>query len=168
MKHQDANWSFLPQDLEQLDRLLLTFLDGTSARCALLIDRSGQLLTFAGDGLSFDGTAFASLAAADFAASDQLAQLLGESEFKSLYHQGAKDSMYLVDIGGRAILAALFNGSTTLGLVRLTTRNLLPEIETLFKTVSGRGGAHPADQPQYFDSGWLSEAEGEIDKLFAE
>ena len=167
MKHHDASWSFLPQDLEQLDRLLLTFLDATSARCALLVDRSGQLLTFAGDGLTFDGTTFASLAAADFSASDQLAKLLGEDEFKALYHQGAKDSMYLVDIHGRAILAALFNGGTTLGLVRLTTRNLLPEIETLFQTVSERG-AHAPDQPQYFDSGWLSEAEGEIDKLFAE
>lgn len=167
MKHQDASWSFLPQDLEQLDRLLLSFLDATSARCALLVDRSGQLLTFAGDGLTFDGTAFASLAAADFAASDQLAQLLGESEFKSLYHQGQKDSMYLVDINGQAILAALFNGGTTLGLVRLTTRNLLPEIESLFRTVKDRG-AHAPEQPQYFDSGWLSEAEGEIDKLFAE
>ncbi|HEX6587490.1 MAG TPA: roadblock/LC7 domain-containing protein [Longimicrobiales bacterium] len=167
MKHHDASWSFLPQDLEQLDHLLLTFLDTTSARCALLVDRSGQLLTFAGDGLTFDGTAFASLAAADFAASDQLAQLLGEDEFKALYHQGEKDSMYLVDIHGRAILAALFNGGTTLGLVRLTTRRLLPEIETLFQTVSERG-AHAPDQAQYFDSGWLSEAEGEIDKLFAE
>lgn len=167
MKHQDANWSFLPQDLEQLDRLLLTFIDSTSARCALLVDRSGQLLTSAGDATSFDGTTFASLAAADFAASDQLAKLLGENEFKSLYHQGENDSMYLVDIGGRAILAALFNGGTTLGLVRLTTRNLLPEIEILFQTVSGRGAAGP-EQPQYFDSGWLSEAEGEIDKLFAE
>ena len=88
MRHQEASWSFLPQDLEQLDRLLLTFLDATSARCALLVDRSGQLLTFAGDGLTFDGTTFASLAAADFGASDQLAQLLGENEFKSLYHQG--------------------------------------------------------------------------------
>jgi len=167
MSPADTSWSFLPQDLEQLDRLLLTFLDATSARVALLVDRSGQLLTFAGDGLTFDGTAFASLAAADFAASDQLAQLLGENEFKALYHQGEKDSMYLVDIGGRAILAALFNGGTTLGLVRLTTRNLLPEIETLFQTVSGRGARAP-EQPQYFDSGWLSEAEGEIDKLFAE
>ena len=167
MKHQDASWSFLPQDLEQLDRLLLTFLDSTSARCALLVDRSGQLLTSAGDATRFDGTTFASLAAADFAASDQLAQLLGETEFKSLYHQGESDSMYLVDIGGRAILAALFNGGTTLGLVRLTTRNLLPEIETLFQTVGGRRATGP-EQPQYFDSGWLSEAEGEIDKLFAE
>ena len=167
MKHHDASWSFLPQDLEQLDRLLLTFLDATNARCALLVDRSGQLLTFAGDGLTFDGTAFASLAAADFAASDQLAQLLGEDEFKALYHQGAKDSMYLVDIHGRAILAALFNGGTTLGLIRLTTRNLLPEIETLFQIVSERGARAP-EQSQYFDSGWLSEAEGEIDKLFAE
>lgn len=167
MKQHDASWSFLPQDLEQLDRLLRTFLDATSARCALLVDRSGQLLTFAGEGLTFDGTAFASLAAADFSASDQLAQLLGEDEFKALYHQGAKDSLYLVDIRGRAILAALFNGGTTLGLVRLTTRNLLPEIETLFQTVSERG-AHAPDQAQYFDSGWLSEAEGEIDKLFAE
>lgn len=167
MTQSEQNWSFLPRDLEQLDRLLLSFLDATSARCALIVDRSGQLLTFAGDGLTFDGTAFASLAAADFSASDQLAQLLGEDEFKSLYHQGERDSMYLVDVGGRAILAALFDGGTTLGLVRLTTRKLLPEIENLFVTVSGRDSGMTR-QPGHFDSGWLSEAESEIDRLFAE
>lgn len=165
MKRPDSGWSLLAEDLQQLNSLLASFVEATSARCVLLVDRSGQLLTVGGDAASFDGTAFASLAAADFAASDQLAQLLGEEEFASLYHQGERDSMYLVDVGGRAILAALFGGATTLGLVRIRTRTLVPEIVTLFEKVSGRG--EPGER-EYFDSGWLSEAEGEIDKLFAD
>lgn len=165
MTGPQSSWSLHAEDLEQLDRLLATFVEGTRARCVLLVDRSGQLLTRSGDADGFDGTAFASLAAADFAASDQLAQLLGEDEFSSLYHQGEKDSMYLVDVGGRAILAALFSEATTLGLVRIRTKTLVPEIVTLFETLSRRA---PSGESLYFDSGWLSEAEGEIDRLFAE
>ena len=57
---------------------------------------AGQLLASVGEQMSFDPTAFASLTAADFSANDQLAQMLGEPEFASLFHQGEKESMYLV------------------------------------------------------------------------
>ena len=70
-----------PQDVERLDSLLTTFVVESQVKCALLLDRTGRLLTTAGDVAGLDGTSFASLAAADFSASDQLAVLLGEQEF---------------------------------------------------------------------------------------
>mgnify|MGYP000495352865 CR=1 FL=1 len=166
MKPGQTSWSFEAEHLQRLDALLDGFVSGTGARGLLLVDRNGQLLARSGDDGGFDGTAFASLAAADFAASDQLAQLLGEQEFTALYHQGERQSMYLVDVGGRAILAALFDGQTTLGLVRIRTRTLVPELVNLFEEVIQRAAA--TQQPAFFDSGWLSEAEGEIDRLFAD
>lgn len=165
MKQPRAGWSLIAEDLQQLNALLGSFAHAISARSVLLVDRNGQLLTVAGEAASFDSTTFASLAAADFAASDQLAKLLGEDEFASLYHQGERDSMYLVDVDGHAILAALFGEGTTLGLVRMRARTLVPEIATLFETVSARG---ETGEREYFDSGWLSEAESEIDRLFAD
>ncbi|MFS8573355.1 MAG: roadblock/LC7 domain-containing protein, partial [Clostridia bacterium] len=101
-----------PHDLARLDQLLRSFLDETKAHCVLLLDRTGHILTTAGDGAGLDRMAIASLAAADFAASGQLAVLLGEEEFTSLYHHGTRRSMYLVDLAGQAILAALFDGRT--------------------------------------------------------
>ena len=91
-----------------------------------------------GDVGALDKTTFASLVAGDFAASDQLAALLGESEFTSLYHQGEGRAMFLADVGGWAILAALFDGRTTLGMVRLKSKAVVPRFARLLAAASSR------------------------------
>ncbi|HEX7050316.1 MAG TPA: roadblock/LC7 domain-containing protein [Longimicrobiales bacterium] len=156
--------AFQPGDLERLDRLLHAFLHDTGARCAILMDRTGRLLTSAGDTAGFDGITFASLAAADFAASDQLAMLLGEEEFSTLYHQGDDRSMYLADVGGHAILAALFGGRTTLGMVRLKAKAVAPHFAALFAEVAAR--QVPQRREGVVD--WAAAAADEIDRLFAD
>ena len=103
-----ASWSFTEEDFNAITVTLQRFLGETNARCALLVDRSGQLVATVGEPPNFDPTAFATLTAADFSANDQLAKLIGESDFNSLFHQGEKESMYLADIARRVILVALF------------------------------------------------------------
>jgi predicted regulator of Ras-like GTPase activity (Roadblock/LC7/MglB family) len=151
-----------PQDVQRLDQLLTTFVGESQVTCALLLDRTGRLLTTAGDVEGLDGTSFASLAAADFAASDQLAELLGEQEFSALYHAGDVRSMYLADIVGIAVLATMFDGGTTLGMVRLKTRTLVPQLAELITELASRDQAR---RPQ-LDKSWLSDAVDEIDRLF--
>lgn len=165
MKAANLISSIGADDLQQLDHLLVSFLRETSARCAVLIDRTGRVLTAAGDTGGFDQVTFASLAAADFAASDQLATLLGEQEFSALYHHGERHSMYLADLSGWAILAALFDRRTTLGMVRIKTRGIGPKFGAIFHTLAERG-ATGAVLPM--DADWAADAEDEIDRLFAE
>ena len=155
-----SSWSFTEEDYTALTAVLQRFLFDSSARCALLVDRSGQLVTFAGDRPTFDVTAFATLTAADFSANDQLAKLIGESDFNSLFHQGEKESMYLADIARRVILVALFDNRTTLGLVRLKIKDTVLELTKLFHDVFTRGKS-AASKP-----GLLSGADDEIDQLF--
>lgn len=151
-----------PGDLERVNRLLHSFVAEAGARCALLLDRVGRPLTAFGETRNLDETSFASLAAADFDASDELAGLLGEKEFTSLYHQGVHGSMYLSEIAGSAILAAVFDRRTTLGMVRLKTREVIPQLADLLaeigagETVEGR-----------LDASWTDDAVSEIDRLFA-
>lgn len=157
---------FLGQsELHRLDDLLASYLEEAGVRSALLVDRAGRLLTAAGERAAFDSTTFASLAAADFAASDQLAVLLGESEFASLYHHGEQRSMYLADVGGRAIVAALFDDHTTLGMVRITTRNLVPRLGAILDELATRG---TRGELMHMDAEWVEEVEDEIDRLFTE
>lgn len=153
------------KEMQSFEQLLSTFLAETQARCALIVDRSGRLLTAAGDTGGFDHTTFASLAAADFAASDQLATLLGEDEFAALYHHGPLHSMYLADLAGWAILAALFDGRATLGMIRLQTRHVVPRFDQLFSALAEQGPAGGASQ---IEVGWAAEAENEIDRLFTD
>lgn len=165
MKPAQAIASIGTDDFARFERLLDRFLRESRARCALLIDRSGRVLTCAGDTGGFDETAFASLVAADFAANDQLAALLGESEFSSLYHHGTRHSMVLADLAGWAILASLFDGKTTLGLVRVKARAFGPELRAIFDELAVRG---PSGAVVPMDVSWAADAETEIDRLFAE
>ena len=156
-----ASWSFTEDDFGAITTSLQKFLFESNARCALLVDRSGQLVATVGEQPHFDPTAFATLTAADFSANDQLAKLIGETDFNSLFHQGEKESMYLADVARRVILVVLFDTRTTLGLVRLKMKETVGELTKLFEKVFSRGN-DGTPQPQ----GLLHGAEDEIDKLF--
>jgi predicted regulator of Ras-like GTPase activity (Roadblock/LC7/MglB family) len=156
-----ASWSFTEDDFGSITRSLQRFLFECNARCAMLVDRSGQLVTTVGERPSFDPTAFATLTAADFSANNELAKLIGESDFNTLFHQGQRESMLLADVAGRVILVVLFDNRTTLGLVRLKMRQAVEELARVFSHVFARGTAGAPAAPKL-----LAGAEDEIDKLF--
>lgn len=153
-------------DVQQLDRLLSTFVTEARASCAVLVDRSGRQITKAGNTAALDAATFASLVAGDFAASDQLARILGEDEFSSLYHAGERNSMFLADVQGWGILAALFDGKTTLGMIRLRSKLVVPKLAAVFADIAARPKQSALSLGM--DDNWLSEAEDEIDRLFGE
>jgi predicted regulator of Ras-like GTPase activity (Roadblock/LC7/MglB family) len=155
-----ATWSFSEDDHQQLSKVLQRFLHDAKARCALLVDRAGQLVATVGEPPNFDATAFATLTAADFSANDQLARLIGEKDFSVLFHQGERESMYLADVARRVILVVLFDNRTTLGLVRLKLKGTVEELARLFEELFARQAAQPAVR------GILAGAEDEIDRLF--
>ena len=157
-----ASWSFTEDDYSAIMRSLQRFLGESNARSALLVDRSGQLVATVGESPHFDPTAFATLTAADFSANDQLARLIGETEFSSLFHQGEQESMYLVDIVRRVILVILFDNRTTLGLVRLKVKPTVEELNALFTAMFQRREEGEAAA----GGGLLAGAEDEIDRLF--
>jgi predicted regulator of Ras-like GTPase activity (Roadblock/LC7/MglB family) len=140
-----ASWSFTEDDFGAITKSL---------------ERTGQLVATVGEQPKFDPTAFATLTAADFSANDQLAKLIGENDFNSLFHQGEKESMYLADVARRVILVVLFDNRTTLGLVRLKMKATVDELSKFFEEVFKRG-ANDASKPNI-----LAGADDEIDKLF--
>ena len=157
-----SSWSFREEDSTRIHGILNEFLRESNARTGMIVDRTGQMVAVVGEEPSFDPTAFASLTAADFSANDQLARMIGEPEFGSLFHQGEKESMYLADIARRVILVVLFDNRTTLGLVKLRVRQTVTELRQVFEAMFTRGAT---GQPQV-ETGFLGEAEDEIDKLF--
>src|SRR5881227_1091957 len=157
-----SSWSFTEDDFGAITKALERFLADCNARCALLVDRTGQLVATVGQRPDFDPTAFATLTAADFSANDQLAKLIGENDFSSLFHQGEKESMYLADIGRRVILVVLFDNRTTLGLVRLKMRATVADLTAIFTAMFSRD----AGTSSHVDASFVGEAEDELDKLF--
>lgn len=163
MSRSAASWSFEERDAQQIERVLLSFIRESDARCALLVDRTGQLITTVGEQPTFDFTAFASLAAADFSANDQLASMLGEQEFSSLFHQGERESMYLADVARRAILVVLFDDRATLGMVRIKVKAVVRLLNEIFTEIFERA---PSSSSPRVATHWVDEAEDEIDRLF--
>lgn len=158
-----GSWSLDEGDYHKITEQLSGLLKESNARCAMLVDRTGQLLANAGEQLQFDPAAFASLTAADFSANDQLAKMIGEAEFASLFHQGEKESMYLADVARRVILVVLFDERTTVGMVRLRVKQTVLALAKLFDEMFGRMAAGGDSARK---AGLLEGAEDEIDKLF--
>jgi len=159
-----SSWSFQESDSHRIDELLRDFLRDSNARCALLVDRSGQLILSVGEPPQFDPAAFASLAAADFSANDQLASMIGEPEFSSLFHQGEKESMYLADVAKRLILVVLFDDRATLGMIRVKVKAVVRELNTIVTEIFEKASAD-SDTP-HLEASWADEVEDEIDRLF--
>lgn len=157
-----ASWSFTEDDYSAITQSLQRFLYESNARCALLVDRTGQLVTTVGEPPAFDPTAFATLTAADFSANDQLARLIGERDFNTLFHQGERESMYLADVARRVILVVLFDNRTTLGLVRLKMKAAVDDLSRLFDQVFQRGAVDGGPAVPNV----LAGADDEIDRLF--
>lgn len=112
---------------------LRRLIERSSALSALLMDSAGRLLTMVGSTIpQFDVTSFVSLSASDFAATQELAKLLGEKTFQDLYHQGDTHGVYMTQMHEGLLLAILFNKRTTLGLVRYAIRKARPRLRPLF------------------------------------
>jgi predicted regulator of Ras-like GTPase activity (Roadblock/LC7/MglB family) len=162
-----AEWAIFEDDYWAINQALEDLLKSSRARHVLLVDRTGQLIAQSGGEVDFDLTAFASLCAADFEANYQLAKLIGEKDFSTLYHQGARESMYLCKIVHGVVLVVLFDQRTTLGLVRLRVKKAVEElnavIERLYNKLEYRN-----EEYDPLDEGFTQQAESEIDNLFVD
>jgi predicted regulator of Ras-like GTPase activity (Roadblock/LC7/MglB family) len=103
------------------------------ADLVLLIDRNGQQIAADGPAHGIDLTALASLAAANLAATDGLARLVGEPEFSILYHQGQHRSIHISDVAKRFSLVLVFDETVSLGMVRLRVKRATAYLEELFR-----------------------------------
>jgi len=162
-----AEWAIFEEDYWAINNVLDDLLKSSRAGNVMLIDRTGQLISRCGPDVDFDMTSFASLCAADFEANYQLAKLIGERDFSTLFHQGAKDSMYLGKIAKGVVLVVLFSKNTTLGLVKLRVKRAVEElngiIERLYEKLEYRN-----EEYDTFDDSFTAGVEAEIDNLFAD
>lgn len=162
-----AEWAIFEEDYWAINNVLDDLLASSKSRNVILIDRTGQLVTQCGPDVEFDLTSFASLCAADFEANYQLARLIGEDDFSSLFHQGARDSMYLAKINRGVVLVVLFNKDATLGLVRLRVKRAVTELDAIIEKLYHKLEYRNEEYDQ-FDDAFAEGVEAEIDNLFAD
>ena len=129
-KNQLTRLVFHEADIDRVDQILVEFLRQSQARCAMLIDREGYMITRQGSTKSFDNDTISALVAGSFAATKEMARLLGQDEFSVLYHQGKRESIQMTLVGERILLTVIFDEQTTLGMVRLYAKEAAKRLAT--------------------------------------
>ncbi len=162
-----TDWTIYEEDYWAINSELKELLKNSNSQSVLLIDKTGQMISSVRIEPEFDLMSFSSLCAADFEANRQLAKLIGEDDFSTLYHQGSDESMYLAKVASSVILVVLFNKRTTLGLVRLRVKKAVEGLNTVLSSVYEKL-EYENEELKEFDEEFTDELNKEIDALFSD
>ncbi|MDQ3636008.1 MAG: roadblock/LC7 domain-containing protein [Acidobacteriota bacterium] len=133
-----------------------------AARVVFLVDRDGHPIAFHGEIGGMDTTSFSSLAAGNVAATTSMAKLIGEDVFPSVVHEGERESIF-ISVIGRSLLVVVFDGRSTLGLVKLRTKKASHEVAAVLDEI-----AHESANRTLEDTTFFAEITDEdIDSLFS-
>jgi len=153
---------FYEGDVERIDGELDGFLELSGARATLLIDREGHLVTRRGESVQSSAESIAALVAGSFAATREMARLLGEEEFATMFHQGQRDNIQISMVGERSLLAIVFDDRTNLGLVRFYAQECTRRLRDIMHEVVHRDHTNGPTLADDFSSS----AAAALDELF--
>jgi predicted regulator of Ras-like GTPase activity (Roadblock/LC7/MglB family) len=105
--------------LDDIRTYLAQEIMGEGISSLLVIDNAGCLIVSVGNKPSLDVTSLAAVAAANYAATQQIARLIGEQDFVLLFYKGDNESFHFTRVGEEYIIITIFENSLSLGLLRL-------------------------------------------------
>jgi predicted regulator of Ras-like GTPase activity (Roadblock/LC7/MglB family) len=157
---------FYTRDVQRIEGELDGFLELSGARSAFLIDKEGHMVTRRGETVKNSLEAISALIAGSFAATREMARLLGEAQFSTLFHQGQRDSIQVTLVGERALFATVFDGRTNLGLVRYYATETAGKLGEILNEMLARSATEAAPPGDQLSSDFSSSATAALDKLF--
>ncbi len=104
--------------------------------CIILIDESGQPISYSLKDPETPTAAISALIAGNFAAANELSKLVGETEVKSLLQEGEKISIYSCRVANKFILLIIFNSNIRFGMVKLYAHQTIKQLENILKDVT--------------------------------
>jgi len=133
-----------------------------SARLVVLVDKDGQQIAVHGDLADLDTTSLASLVAGNVAATGGMAKLIGEREFPTLSHEGDRESIH-ISVIGRVLLVVVFDQRSSLGLVKLRSKQVSHELAATFDEIERESMSTPTKSLPFSDI-----TDEDIDSLFSQ
>jgi predicted regulator of Ras-like GTPase activity (Roadblock/LC7/MglB family) len=94
----------------------------------IIVDMSGNLIIERGSLQVEDILSLAVLLAANFAATAEIARMIGETDFSLLFHKGDKKNIHFSRLGKDHIIITLFDDSVSLGLIRLRSTGAIDQL----------------------------------------
>lgn len=158
---------FYENDVERIDAVMEKFLEASQARCILLVDLEGHMVSKRGFTEHLDTTSIAALVAGSFASTREVARKLGETEFSVLFHQGANENIHITLVADRALAVIIFDDRTTIGMVRLYANQVMEELSEVLNEIARKqaegGEGNPRLSSEYTDA-----AEAQLDDFFGD
>ena len=138
------------QEYDQIKRDLDEYLNNSEARTALLCDRGGNIIVSSGESITDSMDMISALVAGSFAATKELAMLLGGKEFSTIFHQGIKISIFISSVGEEVLLLTLFSDETNAGLVKMYAVTASRKFSNRFDHIMTRDEVEIDDLTQTF------------------
>jgi len=125
-------------DVKKLAEIIEKELLGAGASHVIIVDMAGNLIIERGSVPMGDIMALAVLSAANFAATAQIAKLIGEDDFTLMFHKGDKRNIHFNRLGKDYIIITLFDDSVSLGLIRLKSNNVIEQLLSVLNGLEGK------------------------------
>jgi predicted regulator of Ras-like GTPase activity (Roadblock/LC7/MglB family) len=154
---------FYAADIERINGVLLSFVKKANAQSVLLIDQEGHMVARQGFRANHDSSALAALVAGSFASTREVAKLLGEKEFRVLFHQGAGQSIHITLIGERTLQVSVFASTIKPGMIQVLCNELAGQLEGILAAAAKRA---PEETQQTLGAGFSEAMKSQLDNLF--
>jgi predicted regulator of Ras-like GTPase activity (Roadblock/LC7/MglB family) len=118
----------IEEDISELNSALQELLIKSDANVTLIIDKGGFIITQCGRGPEVDTMTLAALSAASYAATEGIAQVIGEPNFSSVYQQGETFSLLVNNVDQFCLLAVIFKATLSVGAVKYYATDTIKKI----------------------------------------
>ena len=155
---------FYATDIDIINTALLAFVKKANAQAVLLIDQEGHMVARQGFSSTGDSSALAALVAGSFASTREVARILGEKEFRVLFHQGPGQSIHTTLIGDRTLQVAVFNSQIKPGMIQVLCKELAGQLAGLLEEAAKR--APSESETQALGQGFSEAMKDQLNSLF--
>lgn len=124
---------------EEINALVNELIRQASVKTALVVTKDGNLLAAGGNTDYLNLTGIAALIAGMFAATREVAHLVGEDQFSILLQQGEKRHIHISLVNDDVMLVAVFDDYRQIGLVRHRARSVGTKIGKQLARGDSRG-----------------------------
>ena len=118
-----------PEDIDRLNVILDQLTVKANLLLAVLINKDGRLLTYQGSLENIDTVSMAALVAGNSASTLAIANLMGETEFSAMYHQGKDRHIFIAVVDENTFLCLVFDERTNIDRVKVFARQFDRQIK---------------------------------------
>lgn len=125
-------------EMGKLEEIISDRLLDSGAEHVLVADLSGNLIIQCGSLEMEDVFSLAAVSAANFAATAEIARLIGEQDFTLMFHKGGRRNVHFSRLAKDYLIITLFNDNVSLGLIRLKLGSAIHEMGAIFGEPEGK------------------------------